>query len=127
MNASERRDPLTYRIIGAAIEVHRVLGPGLLESLYEDAFCYELYERGIAHERQKRILVDYKGRKLGNLVADVVVQGQVIVELKSVEQLAPIHITQMLTYLKVTNIRRGLLFNFNVRTLFPDGVKRYIL
>ncbi len=94
MIESEQRDPLTYSIIGAAMEVHRVLGPGLLESLYEDAFSYELGERSLYHERQKRIQVDYKGRDIGNLVADVIVENRVIVELKAVDQLAPIHTTQ---------------------------------
>lgn len=127
MNDSERQDPLTYKIIGAAIEVHRKLGAGLLESLYEEAFCIELEERRLEYIRQKPLEVEYKGHIIGNLIADVVVENRVIVELKAVKELAPIHTTQMITYLKVTNIRRGLLINFNVEVLAEGGIKRFIL
>lgn len=124
---NDQRDPLTWKIIGAAIEVHRQLGPGLLESLYEDAFCYELSESGLVYKRQMPIPVEYKQRNIGNLIADVVVEKRVIVELKAVEKLAPIHTTQMLTYLKVSNLNLGLLLNFNVKTLRDGGIKRFIL
>lgn len=127
MQETDKRDPLTWRIIGAAIEVHRELGPGLLESLYEDAFCYELGETGLGYKRQWPIPVDYKRRNIGNLIADVVVEDKVIVELKAVEQLAPIHTTQMLTDLKVTNLSLGLLLNFNVKTLRDGGIKRFVM
>lgn len=127
MQEKERQDPLTYQIIGAAIDVHRELGPGLLESLYEEAFCIELRIRNLNFERQKPIAVQYRGQRVGNLVADVVVDNSVIVELKAVEALAPIHTTQMLTYLKVSNMRRGLLLNFNVTSLKNGGLKRFVL
>ena len=127
MNDSERQDPLTYKIIGAAIEVHRRLGAGLLESLYEEAFCIELKERKLRFERQKPLEAKYKRHIIGNLIADVVVDNRVIVELKSVKELAPIHSTQLITYLKVTNMRIGLLINFNVKVLTEGGVKRFIL
>ncbi len=127
MQENDKRDPLTWQIIGAAIEVHRELGPGLLESLYEDAFCYELGESGLVYRRQMPIPVAYKRRSIGNLIADVVVEDKVIVELKAVEKLAPIHTTQMLTYLKVTNMSLGLLLNFNVKTLRDGGIKRFVM
>ena len=127
MNDSERQDPLTYKIIGAAIEVHRKLGAGLLESLYEEAFCIELKDRKLEFARQKPLEVEYKGHIIGNLIADVVIEKRVIVELKSVKELAPIHTTQMITYLKVTNLRWGLLINFNVEVLTQGGIKRFIL
>lgn len=126
MNQSEQQDPLTYQIIGAAIEVHRVLGPGLLERVYEDALCIELEERKIRYERQKNIEINYKGRMIGDLIADVIVENRVIIELKSVETLLPIHTAQLLTYLKLTNLKIGLLINFNVPIL-KDGVKRIVL
>ncbi len=127
MPENDKRDPLTWRIIGAAIEVHRELGPGLLESLYEDAFCYELGESGLVYRRQMPISVAYKQQSIGNLIADVVVEDKVIVELKAVDKLAPIHTTQMLTYLKVTDLNLGLLLNFNVKTLKDGGIKRFVL
>ncbi len=127
MPENDKRDPLTWRIIGATIEVHRELGPGLLESLYEDAFCYELGESGLVYRRQMPISVAYKQQSIGNLIADVVVEDKVIVELKAVDKLAPIHTTQMLTYLKVTDLNLGLLLNFNVKTLKDGGIKRFVL
>ncbi len=127
MLEKDKRDPLTWNIIGAAIEVHRELGPGLLESLYEDALCYELDEAGLSFQRQKPISVKYKSLSIGNLIADVVVEDKVILELKAVEKLAPIHTTQMLTYLKVTRLSLGLLLNFNVTTLRDGGIKRFVL
>ena len=127
MLEKDKRDPLTWNIIGAAIEVHRELGPGLLESLYEDALCYELDETGLSFQRQMPISVKYKSRSIGNLIADVVVEDKVILELKAVEKLAPIHTTQMLTYLKVTGLSLGLLLNFNVATLRDGGIKRFVL
>ena len=127
MQGSEKQDPLTYQIIGAAIDVHRELGPGLLESLYEEAFCLELGIRNLQYERQKPISVQYRSHSIGNLIADVVVDNSVIVELKAVEALAPIHTTQMLTYLKLTNMRRGLLLNFNVTSLKNGGIKRFVI
>ena len=104
MNNSQNQDPLTHAIIGAAIEVRRALGPGLLEELYEDAFCVELVERELKYERQRHIDVVYKGRDIGDMVADIVVDNAVIVELKSVEGLNQIHIAQLMTYMKLMNV-----------------------
>ena len=126
MGASQSQDPLTHEIIGAAIEVHRDLGPGLLESVYEDAFCIELEERCVEYQRQRQVQLLYKGRNIGDLYADLVVSNTVIVELKSVEALKPIHTAQLLTYLKLTGLRTGLLINFNVSVL-KKGVKRVVL
>lgn len=126
MSQSEKQDPLTYKIVGAAIEVHRILGPGLLENVYEDALCVEFADRKFNFERQKAIDIKYKGRDIGNLIADIIVENCVIVELKSVETLLPIHEAQLLTYLKLMNLRVGLLINFNVPVLI-DGVKRRVL
>jgi GxxExxY protein len=117
---------LTERIIGLAIEVHRNLGPGLLENLYESALCIELESAGLRCERQKPLVVSYKGRSIGEFRADLIGEGAVLVELKSVERHDPIFEAQVLTYLKITGLRLGLLINFNSR-LLKDGVKRLIL
>ncbi len=123
----EESDPLTGAVIGAAIEVHRVLGPGLLESVYEECLCRELGLRGIPFEPQVRLPLTYKGAALdGHMVMDLVVDQRLVVELKAVDQLEPIHEAQLLTYLRLSGIRIGLLINFNVR-LLKDGVKRRIL
>lgn len=123
--ASEDRDPLTYKIIGAAIEVHRRMGAGLLESLYEEAFCVELEHRRLSYERQKHLAVTYRGRDIGHLRLDIVVEDAVLVELKSVKEFAPIHFVQIITYLKLTGLTRGLLINFNVKNLTKDGIERF--
>src|SRR5688572_9985116 len=118
---------LTERIIGAAIEVHRELGPGLLESTYEDCLSWELREGGIGFVRQPRLPVIYKGMKLGACYRpDVIVQSKVIIEIKTVEKLAEIHSAQVLTYLSHTGLRVGLLFNFNSVSL-RDGMRRISL
>jgi GxxExxY protein len=118
---------LTHQIIGAAIEVHRTLGPGLLESAYEECLAQELLLRGLRIERQKPIPVIYKDAKLEcGYRIDLVVEGRVVVELKSVEALAPIHEAIMLTYLRVSGCKLGLLINFNVE-LLKDGIRRFIL
>ena len=124
-DALDKRVPLSYSIIGAAIEVHRFLGPGLLESVYEDTICVELDDRNIKYERQKRIELEYKGQRIGNLFADIIVENRLIVEVKSVQSLAPIHSAQLITYLKLRNIKTGLLINFNVPIL-RDGIKRIV-
>ena len=126
MMDSGRTQRLSYRIIGAAIEVHRRLGPGLLESVYEEALCAEFGLRGIKFERQKRISVDYKGQDIGHHIADLIVENRAIVEVKSVQTLAGIHTAQLMTYLKLTGLRAGLLINFNVPAL-RDGIKRVLL
>ena len=118
---------LTHEIIGAAIEVHKNLGPGLLESTYEECLCHELSQRGIPFERQKPIPVIYKGVKLDcGYRLDLLVADRVILELKSVETLAPIHDSIMITYLKLSEHRIGLLMNFNVQIL-KEGIKRLVV
>lgn len=116
-------DDITERIIGAAIEVHRVLGPGLLESIYEEALCLELRLRGMNVERQKEFDVNYKGHMIKGLRIDLLVEGQVIVELKSVSNLPDVATAQVLSYLKATGLKRGLLLNFGQSRLV-DGIKR---
>ena len=117
---------LTGEIIGAAIEVHKNLGPGLLESVYETCLCRELEIRQIAFEKQKELPITYKSEKLdGGLRLDVVVEKRVIIELKACDKLLPIHEAQLLTYLKLTGIKIGLLINFNV-SILRQGIKRLI-
>jgi GxxExxY protein len=115
---------LTGGVIGAAIEVHKALGPGLLESAYEECLCRELEIRDIPYERQKELPIKYKGVKLDcGYRLDIVVEGRLILELKTCEKLEPIHEAQLLTYLKLSGIKYGLLINFNVAVL-KDGIKR---
>jgi GxxExxY protein len=117
---------LTYEIIGSAIEVHRVLGPGLLESVYEAALSREMSLRGLQVERQVVVPVAYKGFELNaGIRLDLKIAGRVVVEVKSVERLHPIHRAQLLTYLKLTGLRTGLLFNFNVEFL-RNGMRRVV-
>jgi GxxExxY protein len=114
-------------VIGAAIEVHRELGPGLLEGVYEVCLCQELSTRGIEHHRQVPLPVMYKGHKLdANFQIDILLPGRLILELKAVETILGIHKAQLLTYLRLTKIHTGLLINFNVSVL-KDGVKRLSL
>lgn len=117
---------LSSRIIGAAIEVHKALGPGLLESAYEECICYELNIVGLSLERQKPLAVQYKGINLDcGYRLDVVVEDAIILELKSCEKIEPIHKAQLLTYLKLSGIKLGLLLNFNV-TLMREGIVRIV-
>ena len=117
---------LTGIIIGAAIEVHKILGPGLLESAYEKSLCHELGLRKIQYENQKELPVEYKGVKLDcGYRLDILVANRVIVELKACETLQPIHEAQLLTYLKLTGIKVGLLINFNVPVL-KEGIMRLV-
>lgn len=114
-------------IIGAAIDVHRAIGPGLLESVYEECLAYELISRQIAFERQKALPVQYKSVHLEcGFRLDLLVGGLVVVEIKAVEHLAPIHEAQVITYLKLTGCKLGLLLNFNVIRL-RQGIKRIAL
>jgi GxxExxY protein len=118
---------ITEQIIGAAIEVHRELGHGLLESAYEECFCHELHLRGLSFQRQVELPVAYKGFKLDcGYRLDVVVENAVIVELKSIEQISPIHHAQLLTYLRLAEKKVGLLINFNVAVL-KNGIVRRVL
>jgi GxxExxY protein len=117
---------LSSDIIGAAIEVHKNLGPGLLESVYEQCLCYELNDRGLSFESQKPLPVIYKGKKLDcGFRLDIIVNGLIIIELKSCEKLEPIHTAQLLTYLKLSSLNLGLLLNFNVPTM-KDGIIRVV-
>ncbi len=117
---------LTDQIIGCAIEVHRHLGPGLLESVYEECLCYELSQLGLRFERQVHLPLIYKGIKLecGHKL-DLVVEDSIVVELKSIDELTPLHLAQLLTYLKTSNKTVGLLINFNVQFL-KNGLKRVV-
>jgi GxxExxY protein len=118
---------ITERIIGCAIEVHRNLGPGLLESVYEECLIYELDANILYYERQWPVPVTYKDIRLNcGYRIDILVEDQVIIELKSVDELHPMHEAQILTYLKLANKRIGLLINFNV-SLLKNGIRRYIL
>ena len=119
-------DRLAQEVIGAAIEVHRALGPDFLGSLYEQAMSIELGLRGISFERQVPVAVNYKGHSIGESRLDLLVDGRLIVELKAVDQFASIHTAQVMSYLKATGHRLGLLINFNVIRL-KDGVKRVVL
>ena len=120
------KDSLTEAIIAAAIEVHRILGPGLLESIYEDALVVELRLRGIQVERQVAVDVDYKGQILKGMRVDLLVDNEVVVELKAVARSPETATAQVLSYLRFTRLKRGLLLNFGLPRLI-DGVKRISL
>jgi GxxExxY protein len=120
-------DRLTQQVIGFAIEVHRQLGPGLLESAYEECLCFELEQAGLAFKRQAALPVIYKSVRLDcGYRLDIVIKDRVILELKTVERLLPIHEAQMLTYMKLSGTRTGLLLNFN-SALLKDGLRRLML
>jgi GxxExxY protein len=120
-------DDVTGTVIGAAIEVHRILGPGLLESVYEECLCRELELRNIPFERQKALPLKYKGTEIDcGYRLDIVLGQDVVLELKSCNSLEPIHEAQLLTYLRLTGIKVGLLINFNVPIL-RDGIRRLVI
>ena len=120
-------EDLTQEIIGAAIEVHKQLGPGLLESAYEECLCHEFHLRGISFTRQVPLPVEYKGIKLDcGYRIDVMVEDSVVLELKSIEAMLPIHDAQLLTYLRLVQKRVGLLINFNVSVLAKGIVRRVL-
>jgi len=122
-----QKDPLTHEIIGASIGVHRELGPGLLESTYEECLCFELANRGLGFRRQPGMPVVYKGVRLEiGYRPDLIVEDAVIIEIKCVERLVKVHDAQVLTYLKLSGIRTGLLINFHAHPLI-DGIKRLVL
>ena len=126
MTKKERLNRITERIIGAAIEVHRDLGPGLLESAYESCLAFELVERGLKVEQQKPLPVVYREVKLDcGYRLDLLVEEAVIVEVKAVDRLAPIHKAQLLAYLRLSGCKVGLLINFNVKVL-KDGIRRVV-
>lgn len=117
-------DDIVQLVIGAAIDVHRELGPGLLESAYELAMLVEFQHRGICAKRQVEVPVIYRGAELGTgFRADFIIEEKLILELKAVDRLAPVHTSQLITYLKLMRIKRGLLLNFNV-PLLKQGIKR---
>ncbi len=120
-------DELSNKVIGCALEVHKALGPGLMESVYEKCLSYELAKAGLKYETQKAMPVIYKGIKIDcGFRIDILVEGKLIVELKSVDKVLPIHQSQVLTYMKLAGISTGLLLNFNV-TKLKDGIQRFVL
>ena len=123
---AERLNRITEIIIGAAIRVHRTLGPGLLESVYLACLAFELAEEGVGVETQRPIPVEYRGVRLEcGFRADLIVEGAVIVEVKSLERLAPVHQAQMITYLRLSGCLVGLILNFN-SSVMKDGIKRVV-
>ena len=122
----EELDQLARDVIGAAIEVHRVLGPGLQESIYETALCRELELRGIPCVRQSTVEVEYKDAAVGEYRLDLLVGDSLVVEVKAVDRLARLHTAQLISYLKATGHRLGLLVNFNV-TWLKTGIKRVVV
>jgi GxxExxY protein len=123
----EFNEPISHSVIGAAIEVHRCLGPGLLESAYEACLCYELRQRDIQFVQQARLPLVYKDLKLEEgYRIDILIPGQLIIEVKAVDAIAPVHQAQLLTYMRLTGIRAGLILNFFVPVL-KDGIKRMVL
>jgi len=121
-----KTNQLSFDIIGCAIEVHKVLGAGLLESVYEEALCIEFEARSIPYERQKEIGIEYKDHIVGKGFIDILVDERIVVELKSVERFAPFHVAQVMTYLRMTNTRLGLLINFNA-DMVAKNIRRVIL
>lgn len=115
---------LSYETVGAAMEVHRILGPGFLEAVYQQALAHELDLRGIPFEQQKRLPVSYKGHPVGDYVADLVVDGQIILELKSVSRLTPAHEAQAHNYLAATGLRLAILLNFGTTSLQQKRIVR---
>ena len=118
-------EDLAYRVIGAAIEVHAEIGPGFVESIYHNALAYELEQRGIAYQREEKVVVDFKEQVVGEGGIDLLVDQKLVVELKTVEAVTDIHRAQVSAYLKASGLRLGLLLNFNTAVM-RDGVKRVI-
>ena len=119
-------EALIHRVIGYCISVHRELGPGLLEHIYRRAICIELQSEGVAFEVEKRFPVWYRGHLLCDQRVDIVVAGEILLEVKAIDRLAPVHHAQVMSYLRVSGLRIRLLMNFNVPVL-PDGLRRIIL
>jgi len=117
---------LSQIVVDLCLKVHRTLGPGLLESVYEEALCYELRKAGLAYKRQQEIDVFYEDIKMNaGFRADIIVEEKLVLELKSIEAVLPVHLKVLLTYLRLTDIKLGLLINFNV-ALLKDGIKRLV-
>jgi len=125
MEPSKEIDELAQRVIGAALEVHRALGPGYQESIYEEALAIELTRMGVDFERQRTFRVDYKGHVVGEGRIDLLVDGKLVVELKAIEKLQPVHRAQVISCLKATACQIGLLINFN-ESLLRSGIQRVI-
>ena len=123
---NEKIDTLTEKIIGAAIEVHKHLGPGLLENVYEEALCHEFSLQNIYFQRQIPIKAIYKGKEVGEYRLDLLIENTIIVEIKSVERFDSVFEAQVLTYLRISAKKVGLLLNFNSR-LLKEGIKRFVL
>ncbi|MCC7474013.1 MAG: GxxExxY protein [Pirellulales bacterium] len=123
----DRDEQIAYSIIGAAIEVHRILGPGFLESVYQEALLHELALRGFKVERELSLRIPYTDIVIANQRVDLLVENRIIVELKCVEDIAPIHEAILLSYLKTTKLRLGLLLNFNTPILKDRGIRRVVL
>jgi GxxExxY protein len=120
-------DELSNKVIGCALEVHKALGPGLMESVYEKCLSFELTNSGLRNETQKALPVNYKDVQIDcGYRIDILVENKLIVELKSVDKVLPIHQSQILTYMKLAGVSTGLLLNFNVAKL-KDGIKRFVL
>jgi len=126
VNIDKETNDLAYKIIGCAYKVHRELGAGLLESAYEACLCYELSKEDISYEKQKELPIIYIGQKLdAGYRIDILVEDSIVLELKSVDQLLPIHSAQIMTYLKLSKKHLGLLINFNSTNL-QNGIRRYV-
>jgi GxxExxY protein len=127
MTTQKYIDQLTYAIIGCAIETHKYLGPGLLESVYEKCFVHELFLQGLDFNTQILLPVDYKGLFIeGALRIDVLVENLILVELKAVDSFLPVHEAQLLTYMKLAQKPKGILFNFNCTNIFKEGQKTFV-
>ncbi len=123
----KRLNDLIYQVNGAAIEVHKALGPGLLESVYHECMKHELYLRGIQFESEHIIPIDYKGLVASTILrCDLLVENLLVVELKSVTEIHPIFEAKLLTYMKLLKLPKGLMINFNVKNIFHDGQKTYV-
>jgi GxxExxY protein len=119
-------NPISEKVIGAAIEVHRHLGPGLLESSYHACLCHELHLREIPYHSSVAFPLEYKGRRVGKgYVIDLLIQDSLILEIKSVDKLLPVHSAQLMTYMRLQRVLSGLLINFNV-ALLPQGIRRIL-
>jgi len=125
MEPSKEINDLTRRVIGAALEVHRALGPGYQESIYEEALAFELTRMGIHFERQSIFSVKYKGHVVGEGRIDFLIEGRLVVELKAIEKMQPVHKAQVISYLKATSCQLGLLLNFN-ESLLRSGIQRIV-
>jgi len=121
-----RVEGIAHDVIQAAFEVHKILGPGLLESVYEEALCKELDLRGIGYERQKGIIINYKGFEIKSQRVDLLVEECLVLEIKAVKEIEDVFIAQVLTYLKILNLHLGLILNFN-KPLLKHGIRRVIL